>query len=113
MTVRTARLAAGNSGAAAAQLTMYTCPAGRTAIIKDLRFAKNLTSGPEYLFVTLRTGAVTVGLFNLVVGDGQTVVAFAQPWVVLEPGDFIRIFSNTAGAWGYWLSGTELEGVAP
>jgi hypothetical protein len=110
--VRTQRLAVGNSAATGVTQTVYVCPAGRTAIVKDIRLnwmqggdlANSLVaigSGPTFLF--LFKGTVTAG----------GVAVLQRDFVVLEPGDRIDVRSDTAGTICWWVSGTELDGLAP
>lgn len=58
-----------------------------------------MTSGPTT--VNLRVGPMA---------DGEELDL--QGFVVLEPGDSLYVFSS-GGTFAYWVSGAELEGVAP
>lgn len=110
MTVRSARLATGTSGAAGANVVVYTTPANVTTIIKDIRCARN-TGGTQPLNVGVKSGPPTIWLINNPAPTGDVVAI--QPWTVLEPGDQITVLTQNAGAWSFYISGTELDGVAP
>lgn len=111
MTVRTARLAEGQTGLAGVTITAYTCPSGKTAIIKDIRLSTTggaavntilaLTSGARFCNV----------LVESLPGSGAT--RSLQPYLVLEPGDQLVINASQPNGIIYWLSGAELDGVAP
>lgn len=111
MAVRTARLAAGNAGASGAVKVIYVCPSGRTAIVKDIRL-HNSTGGPIAAVLGLKSGAEFVPVLNTGSLDAGPR-SFPDCWLALEPGDSIELVSGAAGGIQYWLSGTELEGVAP
>lgn len=110
MAVRTALLARGQSGAANALVTVYTCPAGKTAIVKDVRM---LSAGDPVTnaIVRLTSGSALMHVIDgpLVVGDPVV----AQGFIVLEPGDQIKVVCTGANSAFFWISGAELSGVAP
>lgn len=90
---------------------MYTCPAGRTAILKDIRLSSRVSTD-EVCVLSAISGPEAVNFFNgTLPGNGKTLSV--QGFVVLEPGDKLSVFSNVAAALNYWVSGSELEGVAP
>lgn len=107
MTVRTLRLAVGNSGTGS-EVTIYTCPSGKTAIIKDVRCSVPAGSNTRAV-VAIRSGASQVAFFDVALGVSAID---RQGFVVLEPGDQVRLFA-TGAAFIAWLSGAELDGVAP
>lgn len=109
MAVRTVTLAAGSTNPVNVEHVVYTCPPGRTAICKDVRIESNGAVGQAYLLL-VRSGPIRVSLIGEALTAGQ--IRAMQPWVVLEPGDQLRVFANTA-SFSFWISGTELEGVAP
>lgn len=45
------------------------------------------------------------------VPNGDTVGL--EPWIVLEPGDELFIVPGVTNGMNYWVSGSELAGVAP
>lgn len=88
--------------------TIYTCPAGVTALIKDLRLSSpvgNVSRG----VVFVRSGPIQVSLYDGALGTG---LAELQGFVVLEPGDELGCVS-IGNVMGVWASGAELAGVAP
>jgi hypothetical protein len=111
MTVRSARLASGIVGPASTLQTVYTTPAGVTTIIKDIRASRGV-SGAVFITIGLLSGAQFIGLINRQIDTTENLVAL-QPWCTLEPGDRIAVQSATAGGFTFFISGTELRGVAP
>lgn len=108
MAVRSARLAIGDSTAGAA-IDIYTCPAGKTAIVKDVRVWAENGACPR-VAVYVDSGADRAAFFDAAVGN--LAVGVAQGFIVLEPGDQVGIFSQTVAV-AYHVSGAELDGVAP
>lgn len=108
MTVRTKRLAAGIVNTLNTFVTVFTCPPGRTAIVKDLRSAN--TGPAESLVIwAAASGANQTRLINATVPVGSPT--FASVYVVLEPGDELRLLS-VAGSVTFHVSGSLLDGVA-
>lgn len=62
--------------------------------------------------VAVASGAATVNLrvSSLAAND---VMALDQLYLVMEPGDEFVINANQANGAKYWLSGVELQGIAP
>jgi hypothetical protein len=111
VTVRTARLAAGVVGPASTLQTVYTTPTGVTAIVKDVRASRGV-SGAVFITIGLLSGPHFIGLINRQIDTTENLLAI-QPWCALEPGDRIAVQSATAGGFTFFISGTELRGVAP
>lgn len=111
MAVRSARLAGGYSGAANVTTAIYTCPAGVTAILKDIRLAT--TSGAaSSVILAMTSGALFSNIYvDNLAGGGAT--HSLQPWIVLEPGDQLVLNTGVGGGVSFWVSGAELDGVAP
>lgn len=88
---------------------IYTCPAGRTAILKDASLTP-AAAGVTRAVLSVSSGPNRAFLFDAALGSlpGTVEGRFA----VLEPGDHIEIFSTgapfVAKCWG-----AELDGVAP
>lgn len=105
--VRSARLAAGN--APAGTTTLFTVPAGKTFIVKDIRAAN--TSGANTNFIiTATSGTNFCWLLQGVAAVNQTY-SVTPTFLVLEPGDQLLLFTS-AQPMQFWISGAELLGVA-
>lgn len=106
-TVRTALLCAAGS-VNGVFTTRYTCPAGHTAILKDVRLTAN-GAGNTRAVVAVASGAAATYLYD------QALAALASLdglFVVLEPGDVLQVYS-TGNTFTVRASGAELLGVAP
>jgi len=88
---------------------IYTCPPGRTAILKDASMTP-AAPGVTRAVLSVSSGPNRAFLFDAALGalPGQITGRFA----VLMPGDHIELFSTgqpfVAKCWG-----AELDGVAP
>lgn len=110
MAVRTKEL--GNVvGQAGTPTTIYTVPAGRTAIVKDLTIAIR-TSTATIVVEAVRGGTAMRIFSGANTAADQTIVSSGR-FVVLEAGDSLRVsrISGT-GVGDVWASGAELDGVA-
>lgn len=108
MPVRTKRLGARDTSPENVIVVVYTCPAGETAIIKDIRI--DVKSGsPSRVVALLTSGPLDVSLIDKPMGPND--VASTQGFVVLQPGDQLRALS-VGGVCRVWVSGAELEGLA-
>lgn len=108
MSVRTKVLAAANLAPVVAIL--YTCPAGRTAIVKGVVVQKAAAGAVTATLSMLRAGNATTVLITPL-GIGPAAPNFAVYWA-MAPGDQLRGVVD-GGAAGVWVTGVELEGVAP
>lgn len=109
MAVRSARLGTGNSNPSGSDKTIYTCPSGVTALVKDIRV--NYASGTVSRgYIRLQSGGDSVIVIDRAFAAGDT--ASVQGFMVLEPGDQVLIFAS-GGALQVWVSGAELAGLAP
>lgn len=109
MTVRTARLADGDSAPAATAHVIYTCPTGKTAIVKDLRLDTG-SSSPTRAAVQFSRGSDWISVID---GPrGALATPSVEGFIVLEPGDQIRLYSE-GGTFAVIVSGAELQGIAP
>lgn len=109
MAVRTKLLAAGSVGSAGSPVVVYTCPAGETTIVKDVRLSNSTGAGVNCLLF-LVSGPLFVRLFAETIPAQE--IRGMMPWCVLEPGQQLAIELNAASGIRHWLSGTQLEGVA-
>lgn len=112
MAVRSARLwhptypAASGGGT-----TLYTCPSGVTALIKDLNFV-NSGSSTATIKLCVNSLVASQALFWNLSMAANTHTNQGR-FIVLEPGDTIVALlsvANTISCAGY---GAELDGVAP
>lgn len=114
MAVRTKRLSARASlVSGAAATTLYTCPAGRTAIVKAAAVRTAAGIGVSVALALLVGGnPVESQEFVRVTTNVATTFLEQTEWVVLEPGD--KVVAIAAGGNGtVVIFGTELDGVAP
>lgn len=111
MTVRTTLLAAGRRTDATLAV-VYTCPDGTTAILKRV-VAFNLSTSATLDFLV----AMDAGAFNQTPWFEVSLAPRARvsldTWQVLLPAMEIAIRGDVDGSINYWLSGTELDGIAP
>lgn len=107
MPVRTKSLA--GFSATTTLATVYTCPAGETAILKSVSLAKLAAGAVSFDLSVLRSGVSRV-VFRELFPVTSTVV-HREFWIVLQPDDQLRAQTDTGSVTGL-LSGTELEGVA-
>lgn len=110
MAVRTKLLAAGRRSDATT-VVVYTCPDGETCILKDVRLV-NL-SATEVLNIVVGMDAATFNQTlwgDFTIGTRQTI--HLEVWHVVPAGAEITVRGDVKGSCNYWLSGTELEGVA-
>lgn len=113
MPVRTKQLAGGQvSSTANAVTTIYTCSPDETTIIKSVVFRCRV-AGPASFSVRINNGD-PVGDLNIYRRVGLVLddSVLWEPWIVLQPGDEVKVSSTVASAFVYLFSGTELEGVA-
>ena len=108
MPVRSNRFFAGNTLPVSAIHTVYTCPAGKTAIVKDVRVSSAGSSVSRAVVIAL-SGGQAISLLDAAVGT--TAVLSVLGFIVLEPGDQLQVYSEGTAA-RVWISGAELDGVA-
>lgn len=111
MAVRTTLLASGRRTDATLAV-VYTCPDGATAILKDVTVFNLSSSATLDLLIAMDAGA-----FNQTPWFEQALPprtrVHIETWSVLLPAMEIAIRGDVDGSLNYWLSGTELDGVAP
>ena len=94
--------------AAGGDVLAYTCPAGETTILKDIRLYAP-AGAVTRAFVYVSSGAGNVSIVERALANAE---AFGlEVWVVLQPGHVIRV-AATGNQVSWWLSGAELEGLA-
>lgn len=109
MTVRSTRLWA-PTAVGAANVTLYTCPSGVTALLKHLTVVNNTASG-GWVRLRLNGTSQDQNIHDGTVGS-TTGTHYVGLFIVLEPGDVLRAIASATGfiVTGY---GSELAGVAP
>lgn len=108
MPVRTKRLAVRTSATAGAVHDAYTVPEGETCILKDVRISW-LSGTVSRAAVLAASGSASVVLVDAPIPTTGPVGR--ELWVVLQAGDKLQVYTENGVAL-FWLSGTELEGVA-
>jgi len=111
VSVRTARIATGNSGPANTGKTIYTVPAEATVIVKDIRLAAQQSAVTSVL-LGIDSGPTFTTLLSRDVPQQGTSLA-PDVWLALEPGDRLTLVCSVANGCNYYVSGTILAGVNP
>ena len=108
MAVRTKELGA-SAFTGSAPVTLYTCPAGATAIVKDIAlFATTAITA----YVQVVRGSLSARVLSGAVTAGGSLVSSGR-FIVLEPGDVLQVHSTSSGITATaWVSGSQLDGVA-
>lgn len=110
MPVRTELLAAGRRNDATT-VTVYTCPEGKTAIVKSVTLVNVSTTATAEFVI-----GMDAGTFDKTLWFEQTLAARQrvrfEEWCVLPPGAEITVRGATTAGVNYWISGTELLGVS-
>lgn len=107
MTVHSTQLGAADAIGTGA-VTLYTVPAGKRAILKNVTVKNNATSA-SYILLTFMHGATTLGYHDIQLtaaptdGDSKSVAV----WIVLNPGDSVHAVAHLSSL-SCILSGTEL-----
>ena len=110
MTVRSKRLFVGASGVAGVSTTLYTVPAGKTTILKDVRLNGRADPSSTFIFFSGSGPFLTylaTGTLNI------NATLSLQGFIVLGPGDRLGVNASIGSGIGLHLSGSELDGVAP
>lgn len=112
MPVRSEQLAIGYASVAhPGNQVVYTCPAGKTTIVKSIAIG-HPHSAPERLQVLLVDSGVTavVPLVDRLMGVNEAW--HLELWVVMQPGDalYVQRFAGNAGFHWFVISGAELDG---
>ena len=92
-------------------MTIYTCPSGKTAIVKSLHLSNNAGSATTTI-VAVASGAAIVNLRVTSLASNDQI-HMESPYLVMEPGDELLINADQTNAIKYWVSGVELQGLAP
>lgn len=110
MAVRTKLLASGRL-ASTSTVVIYTTPADETTIVKRLNIGNASTTDTRIITV----GADATGFNQTFFAEftvGTRGFIDHDLWLVLPPGFEFTLRSDGTTNINYWLSGTQLEGVA-
>jgi hypothetical protein len=109
--VRTTLLASGRR-TDATTVVIYTCPDGTTTIVKDVRVVNLSTSATLDLVIAMDAGSFNQTLWYEAALAPRAVVHL-EVWQVMLPAMELAIRGDVDGSLNYWISGTELDGIAP
>lgn len=110
MAVRTKLLASGRR-TDSSLATVYTVPEGETCIVKRIVIVNLSTTTSATYLIAMDAGAFDNTLWREE-GLAARKSADIDTWQVLPPGSTIAIQGPGTPAINFWISGTELEGVA-
>lgn len=109
--IRSQRLAGGTCTVATAP-TIYTCPAGQIALVKDIAIS-NLASGGSTIAAI--EGRAADGSFACIFAGtgpagfaGGAFLNSVGLWALM-PGDTMFVYLPSGGNVGYWVSGVVLS----
>ena len=85
---------------------VYTVPTGKNLILKDVRL-ENWSGGTNTMTIYVIDQVSTAAILLLAATSPATDVTDWSGWIVLNPGDNIRI-GNSGEPTHYWLSGALL-----
>jgi len=108
--VRTKLLAAGRR-TDSTLATVYTVPAGETAIVKEVTVTNLSGSASALVTIALDAGAFDNTLWMEFV-IAPRVFRRESMWMVVPAGATIGVQGPGTPNINFWISGTELEGVA-
>lgn len=91
-------------------VTIYTCPADMTAIVKSVSSNNSNSVSVNDAYAVVRAGETQAYTFHRVALTTQATEHF-QCWIVLEPGDQLQIFATNTNQ-QLMAAGAELDGVA-
>lgn len=94
---------------------IYTCPAGRTAIIKQWSVWNN-SDVARTITAAVRTGGVDVRIWLPGLVPVRGGIDRTEQYLVLEPGDSFVVYNggeSTNTSIAVLVAGVELDGVAP
>lgn len=112
MPVRTEQFyCASTTLSAGSDFTLYTCPSGKTAIIRSIRIHQP-NSSTQTLTLRVRPSGAGSSFVVRTIVLAQNASLEEEVWCVLSPGDILAIRSANAFTAGLWVSGAELEGVS-
>lgn len=89
--------------------TAYTCPAGKTCIVKQFSI---YTGAADVVYIGVQKGAMRT-YFQKTPGTADSFFERAGFFIVLEPADLLVVNTPGTGTVDVLVSGAELDGVAP
>lgn len=110
MAVRTKLLTSGRQTSSTAS-TIYTVPASETCILKSIVLCNINASTTTTIALSVDTASNDKTLF-WEEGMMARKTLVIEPYLVLPPGFEIALSNSASVGVNYWLSGSELEGVA-
>lgn len=105
MAVRTTRLAVGSSSSTS-ELTLYTCPSGRVAIVKDL-WLRNGASVARDVYWGIRSGGTFYAKLTKALASDASIDEHGL-FRVLAAGEALVAQIATGGPLLWWVGGAEL-----
>lgn len=94
MTVRSEQLALLSVDVHSSYVTIYTCPAGRTTIVKSVYMAP--TPGATVVAARIQAGPESAPFFAHEPA-GAADLGRWEGWVVMNPGDELQVYSDEPG----------------
>lgn len=106
MPVRSDVIAHGQFSALATQSDIFTVPAQRLAIVKDLAWTQTGITNAAVTLQVVRAG-VGVPVYGQTI-NANTVSVDKDRFIVAEEGDILRLFKELTSSVGFHLSGALL-----
>lgn len=108
MTLSAQRLGTDDAVAAGATETLYTVPAGRRAILRDVRIdSPTNATGEARIMVQASGNANAVEVLALTGVAARARTGLTDAFIVMDAGDKIIASGLTTGILDVWLSGHE------
>lgn len=90
--------------------TLYTAPSDVVALVKDFRFY--VSSGAGAVYCVHEVAGTPITFAKILTPTTDATYFIDEPWVVLEPGDKLRVYQTKTGGGNstvdYVVSGAEL-----
>jgi hypothetical protein len=94
--------------------TIYTVPAGRTAIVRELNVLVGGDVDPLLVLLAVRRPPANFVVYISAQRSANETVRLSQPYLVLHPGDELAVHGQVAraGNWGFdaYAAGSLLDG---
>lgn len=90
---------------------VYTVPADRTLIVKDVRFNRSSGAGAVIFCFALSGADAVLGTLCALTFDANGFASLTpSPWAVLREGQKLALFGTAGNAVRTWISGALLDG---